>query len=1669
MKRPFRQLGLAGFGAPQAAPSTLPLPSDEQIAEEEKKQKEEKPWIIELLEIPDEFLGGQMFKGLLTGDVSQGLLNNPLFQLTDAIGLTDVTEDVTFADVREGEMFRAMGIGGRGSEVRDGFANLVINTAGEILSSPVELFFAPFAKVGTAGAKLATGARLAKFTASEATETLPGLLRNVEQARRAFMVFKVPFKDAGVVFQPYKNLDVQVAKGLEAMAVWFNQNPILSAFRKGVSPTALGGIDNIPNGPRAVESQANVTGAVTRGMGDSRLAMLPFVETYNALVAKNRDMVDPKILQIVTYAAEVGAGGIDDAVEMERVLRGGASYAKAQALLKRLLEDGDPARGIGRQEMRELITRAQSGDPDAAAEFFAKYPSASLEIGSDLNLKPLEETLRIAGLRPRPGIDFRADVRRFGFEPGQDPASQIVDAVTGTARIDDPALREGAQVIPGFDETITLTGAPPTQGMLARSEIARRVPDPTTAATTGSADRAVSIFHEVRSGRAGRVIEELNRFEAFARGGRGTLRDAVKRLKSDVLTEDYAARLMGGSIDEAATAENVAKLARLVMETDESEIVRRISDLADAGNKLMEELGKKDAVEFMMNTISGPYIPRIENRELAEKINAALLNATKEQMGGDALKQVLGFLKERDFFQLTAMEVNHLMAEIGSTVTARSPLKKLLGGKDQLETGQRTWSWLVEKSGVMDILKLSDDPDAGLLHEFFLTNPLAAWERRIIDGQRARDILYIHRELVKPEAGVAMDRARLADPDFWEKSQKYSSPQNKYGRILTARIVNDAGGSDSTSAERVMRMAINQERASQRLIAKDTVVENIAAHVERGEYTAATIKKLLDDSLVGFSASARVKSIDELADLETDPHSIRILKQAMRGIFEEQQKVRALRARGTLKADDFIPHKRAANDPNAVTLYLDVDKVDEMLKKSDPDRYITRGGGGAEIGGRREGFEDFLREGKQVEQPFAVFDKAGGLSIDDGRHRFAVLRDMGYKSVPVSVTFNGKTKREIQQLRGLLRREAGGSKEIVRKPGGTTPTMQRIAALEERAEGIREGIREASRRLGGLRDKEIKAAGRELRKSAQEKLEKASRGKFTPDQMAHYVDMMRRWEKTGSLALEEVRASGLMATLQKQVPNLEVVWMDGQVHKEIYDKGGVLDRLFSPDKWAKYFRGFDEFSSWWKMTTLWFPQTQVRNMVTNYAMLAMSGITPQALVRGAQGSRQLSKAIQKALKEGDSSLLDATTIKRVVDGVEEEIPARELYQELFRGGALGGGYVRDETLMSVGELTRHLSDNDRRSIASRLLDGVIPRLGPFKNVAGDGRTNPVFKTSAQVSDYMDNHARLVGTIARWQSGESLGDAVQKVMAASYNPSKSYTSIERGLYGRMIPFYRWLRFAVENQVSAYFKRPASVTYWGKLWKAARDASGIPAEAWNQVVPDYINEMFGVPLRRDSKGNPEFFLFGSYVPIGEISGIAESLGQIGETDGGSVIDWLGSRSNPAIKTILENVGNHSFFTGREIERFEGETTEMFGITMTKKAANIIRNVRAINELDRLNVLGVDDFQRLRIGVNANKRGSQQTGSRADTENPLLRAATGAFGFLPRLQQVRVEDEIGFSAGALERERSKIKGQIRKRLDDDRPAAKKDIEKLQEDLAAVVARLRALEVMKEKRGLK
>ena len=110
----------------------------------------------------------------------------------------------------------------------------------------------------------------------------------------------------------------------------------------------------------------------------------------------------------------------------------------------------------------------------------------------------------------------------------------------------------------------------------------------------------------------------------------------------------------------------------------------------------------------------------------------------------------------------------------------------------------------------------------------------------------------------------------------------------------------------------------------------------------------------------------------------------------------------------------------SASMSNDEVVFVSVAKLNAMWKKGGDNLYINKGGGGAEIAGRREQFRSFLKTGKAVEMSQVSVRGDGSLIFGDGRHRFSVLRDKGKRIIAVT-TSRGASADRLRKLAGAKR------------------------------------------------------------------------------------------------------------------------------------------------------------------------------------------------------------------------------------------------------------------------------------------------------------------------------------------------------------------------------------------------------------------------------------------------------------------------------------------------------------------------------------------------------------------------------------------------------------------------------------------------------------------------
>jgi len=101
--------------------------------------------------------------------------------------------------------------------------------------------------------------------------------------------------------------------------------------------------------------------------------------------------------------------------------------------------------------------------------------------------------------------------------------------------------------------------------------------------------------------------------------------------------------------------------------------------------------------------------------------------------------------------------------------------------------------------------------------------------------------------------------------------------------------------------------------------------------------------------------------------------------------------------------DKVLPvtmHKLEEKAGNQI-VNISPETFDKAFSKTDW-QYVGKGGEGG-IKGRYKGFENWLKDAKSMTASNVSVNKDGGIVFGDGRHRYAVLRDMGLDKLPISM------------------------------------------------------------------------------------------------------------------------------------------------------------------------------------------------------------------------------------------------------------------------------------------------------------------------------------------------------------------------------------------------------------------------------------------------------------------------------------------------------------------------------------------------------------------------------------------------------------------------------------------------------------------------------------------
>ena len=341
-------------------------------------------------------------------------------------------------------------------------------------------------------------------------------------------------------------------------------------------------------------------------------------------------------------------------------------------------------------------------------------------------------------------------------------------------------------------------------------------------------------------------------------------------------------------------------------------------------------------------------------------------------------------------------------------------------------------------------------------------------------------------------------------------------------------------------------------------------------------------------------------------------------------------------------------------------------------------------------------------------------------------------------------------------------------------------------------------------------------------------------------------------------------------------------------------------KKIKPDELNIAFKTFDNIQNWWKAQALVWPSYHIRNMAGDMWNNYLAGIiNPNSYYKA--GNLQMGKMVEFTddigRKWNNATLLDAAKLKNVIDE---------------------GWYAKDIEQVIGGEL-------------------LNTSYNPLRNNFW------LFQANKKFGSIRENFGRLAHFIDRLKEGNSIDDAAKSVKKYLFDYGDlSWT--EKNVFKRIMPFYTWTRKNIPLQFEKLLTEPAKISVPFKIKKGIESRTERPDE---RFLGKYIEDNISLRVGTDKDGNTNYFLMGQWIPSTQaISFLSQP------------IDNFIASLSPFLKIPYETWANQSLFfedtfgQPSKIEKYPEENQSYLGLTMRKKLVNVLKNIRILNELDKLN---------------------------------------------------------------------------------------------------------------------
>lgn len=335
-------------------------------------------------------------------------------------------------------------------------------------------------------------------------------------------------------------------------------------------------------------------------------------------------------------------------------------------------------------------------------------------------------------------------------------------------------------------------------------------------------------------------------------------------------------------------------------------------------------------------------------------------------------------------------------------------------------------------------------------------------------------------------------------------------------------------------------------------------------------------------------------------------------------------------------------------------------------------------------------------------------------------------------------------------------------------------------------------------------------------------------------------------------------------------------------------------------------KGFDKLQNMWKKTALFSLGFHARNAFGNSWNMYASGLRADEVLR------------YQGLALGH---LDDIQARQVGRSSKKPGKVDKLYEEYLQQGLKNTGSTADFAtdvekglMKDIRYKTKGLGGKVAHEFSEAMNEeGVLRKTG--------ATVNALFETSKNAGDAADQVSRFGLYLWARKNGMSAKEAGEKVREVLFDYT-DLTTAERTVLKRAAPFYTWMRKNAEFQAKAFMKSPEKYARLNQVIENAERSSGKDTD----IMPEWMKENMAIPIPGTDR-------------VLSVNPPAADLAKM-MNPGKMALDSL----TPLAKVPLEIGLNRSSLTGQDIQKYKGETGEVFGKKMPVKLEYLLENMIA-----------------------------------------------------------------------------------------------------------------------------